>query len=90
MERPPIDPAKLLAHLHDWQRGDQLPGRTMAYLKTAQLPLWLADRAAAGDERAGALLEAWTPWEKAKAGPLEVLEALVAGGIDDLLAGAAA
>ncbi len=90
MDRPPFDLAKMLAHLHDWQRGDQLPGRTMSYLKTAGLPIWLAERAAEGDEQAVAMSDSWAPWEKAKAGPQPVLEALVAGGLEDLLAGTAA
>ncbi len=86
----PFDLAKMLAHFHDWQRGDQLPGRTMSYLKTARLPIWLAECAAGGDERAAGMLAAWEPWERAKAGPQVVLEALVAGGLEDLLAGATA
>jgi len=36
-DRPPPDPAKLLAHWMDWERGDELPGRVLANLKTAGL-----------------------------------------------------
>lgn len=34
-ERPPPDPAKLLALWMEWERGDTLPGQLLASLKTA-------------------------------------------------------
>ena len=34
MERPPIDPAKLLATWMEWERGETPPGQVMASLKT--------------------------------------------------------
>ena len=37
MERPPADPAKLLAQWMEWERGDQPPGRVLANLKTGGL-----------------------------------------------------
>jgi hypothetical protein len=37
MERPPPDPAKLLAAWMEWERADATPGRAMANLKTAGL-----------------------------------------------------
>lgn len=37
MERPPIDPQKLLASWLEWERGDTPPGRVMADLKTGGL-----------------------------------------------------
>jgi hypothetical protein len=32
---PPIDLAKMQSAWDDWERGDEMPGRTMAHLKTA-------------------------------------------------------
>jgi hypothetical protein len=37
MDRPPIDPAKLLASWMEWERGESTPGRIMADLKTGGL-----------------------------------------------------
>lgn len=37
MERPPVDPAKLLASWMEWERGESSPGRIMADLKTGGL-----------------------------------------------------
>ena len=34
MDRPPADPAKLLASWMDWENGVLTPGRVMADLKT--------------------------------------------------------
>lgn len=42
MDRPPIDPAKLLDIWNHWEAGDALPGRTLADLKTAGMPDVLA------------------------------------------------
>ena len=36
-ERPPPDPAKLLAFWMEWERGDTPPGRVIANLKTGGL-----------------------------------------------------
>lgn len=36
-DRPPPDPAKLLAHWMDFERGNEMPGRVLANLKTAGL-----------------------------------------------------
>lgn len=36
-ERPPTEPAKLLAHWMEWERGDTTPGQVMADLKRAGL-----------------------------------------------------
>ena len=35
LDRPPADPAKLLAQWMEWERGEATPGRVMANLKTA-------------------------------------------------------
>lgn len=37
MDRPPADPAKLLASWMEWERGETTPGRVMADLKTGGL-----------------------------------------------------
>ena len=50
MERPPADPAKLLALWNDWETGEETPGRVMANLKTAGLPALLAQLVAARTE----------------------------------------
>ena len=35
MDRPPPDPAKLLADWMEWEKGETPPGRVMSNLKTA-------------------------------------------------------
>ena len=37
MDRPPPDPAKLLAFWMEWERGDTPPGRLISNLKIAGL-----------------------------------------------------
>ena len=37
MDRPPTDPAKLLASWMEWEKGETTPGRVMADLKTGGL-----------------------------------------------------
>jgi hypothetical protein len=36
-DRPPIDPAKLLAFWMEWEKGETPPGQVMANLKTGGL-----------------------------------------------------
>ena len=81
MDRPPPEPAKLLSQWEAWERGDELPGRTMANLKTGDARMLLE---AGGDESAR-LLEAWTRWEKGQSIPTEVLGALKDAGMRDFL-----
>lgn len=53
MDRPPADPAKLLASWMEWEKGENTPGRVMADLKTGGLRdvlEHLASAAAAADE----------------------------------------
>jgi len=38
MDRPPPDPAKLLAYWMEWERGETTPGKVLSNLKTAGLP----------------------------------------------------
>lgn len=82
MDRPPFDPAKLLSQWDAWERGEELPGRTMANLKTGEARGVLE---AAGDDGA-ALLAAWTRWEKGQSVPGEVLGNLKEGGMRAFLA----
>lgn len=81
MDRPPPEPAKLLHQWDAWERGDELPGRTMANLKTGEARSLLE---AAGDESV-ALLTAWTQWEKGQRVPVDVLAALKEGGMRNFL-----
>jgi hypothetical protein len=43
MERPRPDPAKLLAHWDEWERGETSPGKVLANLKIGGLPDVLRD-----------------------------------------------
>lgn len=81
-ERPPISPSKLLHQFNDWVEETEMPGRTMAYLKTGMLHEVLAED---GGDSASSMLEAWQQWEKGKVGPAATLEALRDGGLVDLL-----
>lgn len=46
-DRPPPEPAKLLAFWMEWERGDETPGRVLANLKTHGLRQLLEHLAAA-------------------------------------------
>ena len=50
-EQPPPDLTKLVAAWEAWERGEETPGRVLANLKTAGLPLVLQQLVDAG----------WTP-----------------------------
>lgn len=41
-EIPPPDLAKLIAAWDEWERGDESPGKVLSKLKTAGLPVVLA------------------------------------------------
>jgi len=82
-DRPGTDPSKLLSQWDDWANGDELPGRTMANLKTGGARELLD----AGGEATAALLEVWLGWEKGRTVPGDVLVALRDGGFRQLLAG---
>jgi hypothetical protein len=47
-ERPPPDPAKLLAHWMEWEKGDFPPGELVKNLKRSGLREFLEEAAAAG------------------------------------------
>ena len=66
MDRPPPDPAKLLAQWMEWEKGETPPGRVMANLKTGGLRDLLEGLAAQTEPRAPLDLDsdaasAWTP-----------------------------
>lgn len=52
MDRPPADPAKLLASWMEWEKGENTPGRVMADLKTGGLRDVLEHLAATADDQA--------------------------------------
>lgn len=81
-ERPAPSPSKLLKQFNDWVEETEMPGRTMAYLKTGYLHEVLAEQE--GDDVA-AMLESWTGWEKGNTRPEIVLDVLKQRGIAELL-----
>ncbi len=86
--RPEPDPAKLAGQFTEWVRGETLPGRVLANLKTGRLPE-LLDAAAAGSggKPAETLAEAWNGWERGTTLPLPVAEGLRDGGLFQFLLG---
>lgn len=50
MDKPPAEPAKLLAYWMEWERGETPPGRTMSNLKTNGLRDLLEQWSAAAEE----------------------------------------
>jgi hypothetical protein len=82
-DRPPASAAKLLNQFNDWVAETEMPGRTMAYLKTGMLHEVLAAQADAPN--VSAMIESWNGWEKGGVRPEVVLEVLSAEGIVDLL-----
>ncbi|MDP6975429.1 MAG: hypothetical protein QF575_02600 [Acidimicrobiales bacterium] len=84
--RPAPDPAKLAGQFDEWVRGETLPGRMLANLKTGRLPELLATSGDRGGDRAASLAELWQGWEKGTTVPLEVAQGLADGGLTDLLA----
>jgi len=80
-ERPPVDPDGIVESWSKWTGGDELPGRTMADLKIAGLPVVL-DLVADENEMAAALLTQWTSWEKAKSTPQIALKEMTETGLD--------
>lgn len=84
--RPAPDPAKLAGQFDEWVRGETLPGRMLANLKTGRLPELLATSGDRGGDRAADLAELWQGWEKGTTVPLEVAQGLADGGLTDLLA----
>lgn len=81
-ERPAPSPSKLLAQFNDWVGETEMPGRTMAYLKTGFLSQVLEER---GDDVSAAMLTSLQGWEKGKVRPEVVLAELKELGIVELL-----
>ncbi len=52
MDRPPPEPAKLLAAWMEWERGETPPGRVMSNLKTAGMREVLESLVAASEAAA--------------------------------------
>jgi hypothetical protein len=52
VDRPPPDPAKLLAQWMEWERGETPPGRVMSNLKTGGLRELLEEIVAAASAAA--------------------------------------
>lgn len=82
-ERPAPAPRKLLDQFGEWVNDVELPGRTMANLKTGFLPEILAELEPT--EAITVMLESWTGWEKGRVGPEEVLGVLKEHGLSDVL-----
>jgi hypothetical protein len=76
VDRPPPDPAKLLASWREWGDQDILPGQVMSNLKKGGLRDVLEGLAEPS------LLDPWMAWERAQLGPREVLEQLAAAGME--------
>jgi hypothetical protein len=85
-ERPGPSPEKLLRQFADWREGEEMPGRTMSYLKTGFLPEVLAGVDAETDGLE-AMTSAWEKWENGDTDPAAVLDVLRDSGLEDLLAG---
>lgn len=81
-ERPAPSPSKLKSQFDDWLNETELPGRTLAYLKTGFLPEVLTENSS--DDTA-AMLETWAGWEKGDTEPQAVLEALRDQGLGNFL-----
>ncbi len=82
-ERPAPSPEKLLSQFRDWTAGDELPGRTMSYLKTGFLDEVLNGLDPSDD--IAAMLEHWSEWEAGKTNPESVLQTLKERGLETLL-----
>ncbi len=76
-DHPAPDPQRLLGQFDEWSRGETLPGRMLANLKTGRLPEVLE----ALGEPAQGLADWWDKWEKGTALPDEVTAALAEGGL---------
>lgn len=92
MERPPADPAKLLAAWDEWEAGEVTPGRAVSNLKTGGLRDVVEHLAADPEATAPAgvdvttVLAVWMEWEVGTRAPLPLLESLRDEGMRSLLA----
>ena len=53
MDRPPPEPAKLLAYWMEWEKGETPPGRVMSNLKTAGMKEFLESLVTAPPDLSG-------------------------------------
>ena len=86
-DRPAPSAKKLHTQFADWENGDELPGRTLAYLKTGFLPEVL--EGLDPTDAVANIQTAWGEWESGTTGPEAVLAELKAQGLGDLLSGLA-
>lgn len=63
--------------------GNEMPGRTMSYLKTGFLPEVLAEQTST--DGVEDMLSAWQEWEAGTTNPAAVLEALRDAGLESFL-----
>lgn len=90
-ERPPPDPAKMLAAWREWESGETLAGRTMSTLKTGGMRDLLELAASdpvlspAVEADLGGLLGTWTEWEVGQTTPADVLTRLHSDGAPAVL-----
>ena len=82
-DRPAPSPEKLLNQFRDWMAAEELPGRTMSYLKTGFLDEILAEHD--GHKGVPEMRAAWSGWEAGTTHPTVVLETLQAEGIEAFL-----
>lgn len=82
-DRPAPSAQKLQTQFDDWVKGDELPGRTLAYLKTGFLPEVLEDIETT--DAIEKIQAAWQEWESGKTDPEAVLKVLKAQGLSDIL-----
>lgn len=95
MERPPADPAKLLASFEAWESEESTAGRVVSDLKTGGLRDIVEHLAADPDASAPEgtdvtdMLAVWMEWETGNRPPLPLLETLRDDGVRPLLEGLA-
>lgn len=85
---PTASADKLSRQFHDWLEGTEMPGRTLAYLKTGFLPSVFDSNAEV--EGVAAMQALWDQWEAGKVNPTTVLEQLRDAGLDTFLSDLAA
>ena len=82
--RPAPSPPKLISQYNDWLEGNEMPGRTLSYLKTGFFDEILAE--AEESESVLGMRKAWETWERGSVDPKLVLDALKDNGMGEFLA----
>lgn len=85
---PTASAEKLGRQFHDWIDGTEMPGRTLAYLKTGFLPAVFEENSEV--EGVAEMQAQWAQWEAGKANPTAVLEHLRDAGLESFLSDLAA